>query len=92
MRSPVLPGITRAAVLSIAEESGVEVRRERIEIGAILDADEIFLTNSSWHVLPVVQVEQRTIGSGRPGEVTRTLRAGLMERMDREARAARPSA
>jgi branched-subunit amino acid aminotransferase/4-amino-4-deoxychorismate lyase len=92
VRSPVLPGITRAAVLSIAEESGVEVRRERIEIGAILDADEIFLTNSSWHVLPVVQVEQRTIGSGQPGEVTRTLRAGLMERMDREARAARPSA
>jgi branched-subunit amino acid aminotransferase/4-amino-4-deoxychorismate lyase len=43
-------------------------------------------------VLPVVQVEQRTIGSGEPGEVTRTLRAGLMERMDREARAARPSA
>jgi branched-subunit amino acid aminotransferase/4-amino-4-deoxychorismate lyase len=88
----VLPGITRAAVLSIAEESGIEVRRERVEIGAILDADELFLTNSSWHVLPVVQVEQRTIGSGEPGEVTRTLRAGLMERMDREARAARPSA
>ena len=84
VRSPVLPGITRGAIISLAEENGIEVRRERIEVGAILDADELFLTNSSWHVLPVVKVEQRAIGGGEPGEVTRTLRAALLERIDRE--------
>ena len=84
MRSPVLPGITRAAVLSLAEENGMAVRRERIEIDAVLGADEVFLTNSSWHVLPVVHVEQRTIGTGKPGEVASMLRAALMERIDRE--------
>ena len=87
VRSPVLPGITRGAILSLAEESGIEVRRERVEVGAVLDADELFLTNSSWHVLPVVAVEQRTIGKGEPGEVTRTLRAALLERIDRETQA-----
>ena len=84
MRSPVLPGITRAAVLSLAEESGIATRRERVEIEAVLAADEVFLTNSSWHVLPVVRVEQRTIGAGTPGDVTSTLRAALVERIDRE--------
>jgi len=89
VRSPVLPGITRAAVIALAEESGIEVRRERIEVGAILDSDELFLTNSSWHVLPVTAVEQRTIGTGEPGEVTRTLRAALLERIDRETQRSR---
>ena len=84
MRSPVLPGITRAAVLSLAEEGGIAIRRERVEIEAVLSADEVFLTNSSWHVLPVVRVEQRTIGTGKPGDVTSTLRAALVERIDRE--------
>jgi branched-subunit amino acid aminotransferase/4-amino-4-deoxychorismate lyase len=89
LRSPVLPGITRAAVIVLAEESGLTVRRERIEIEAVLQADEVFLTNSSWHVLPVVSLEQRTIGKGTPGEVTRTLRAALLERIDRETVKAR---
>ena len=40
------------------------VRRERIEVDALLDADEVFLTNSSWHVLPVVRLEQRMAIAG----------------------------
>jgi D-alanine transaminase len=60
----------------------VDVRR--LEVDDVLGADEVFLTNSSWHVLPVVRVEQRTIGAGAPGESTRTLRAALLERIDRE--------
>ena len=84
IRSPVLPGITRAAIVSLAEENGMAVRRERIEIDAVLAADEVFLTNSSWHLLPVVHLEQRTIGTGKRGEVAAMLRAALMERIDRE--------
>jgi branched-subunit amino acid aminotransferase/4-amino-4-deoxychorismate lyase len=84
VRSPVLPGITRAAVISLAEESGMKVDVRRLEVDDVLGADEVFLTNSSWHVLPVVRVEQRTIGAGAPGESTRTLRAALLERIDRE--------
>lgn len=88
MRSPVLPGITRAAVLALADDLGIEASRERIEVQALLGADEVFLTNSSWHVLPVVRVEQRTIGAGAPGPVTARLRAALLECIDRECREA----
>jgi branched-chain amino acid aminotransferase len=88
IRSPVLPGVTRAAVIALAEASGMRVERCRLDVDAVLGADEAFLTNSSWQVLPVVRVEQRAVGAGVPGEATRTLRAALLERIDRETGAA----
>jgi branched-chain amino acid aminotransferase len=88
LRSPVLPGITRAAVAALADDAGIEVHRGRIEVQALLGADEVFLTNSSWHVLPVVRVEQRTIGTGTPGPVTARLRAALLACIDAECREA----
>ncbi|MCW5775439.1 MAG: aminotransferase class IV family protein [Phycisphaeraceae bacterium] len=77
--SPVLPGITRAALLDMAAELGIQAQRRMITIDDLLGAEEIFLTNSSWGVLPVVAVERETIGAGSPGPVTRRLRE-LVER------------
>jgi branched-chain amino acid aminotransferase len=77
-RSPVLPGITRAAVLEIAQRLGYAVDRTRLDIGALLAADEVFLTNSSWHVLPVVRVEKSVIANGKPGPVTAAVRDALL--------------
>ncbi|CAG1772875.1 partial Branched-chain-amino-acid aminotransferase, partial [uncultured bacterium] len=73
--SPVLPGVTRKIVTRLAGEIGIEVRRRMITIHEILGADEVFLTNSSWGVLPVTRVESQAIGSGEVGEVTRRVRA-----------------
>ncbi|GAB4386660.1 MAG: branched-chain-amino-acid transaminase [Phycisphaerales bacterium] len=75
--SPVLPGITRQAIIDIAQQKGIGTTRRMMTIDDLLDADELFLTNSSWGVLPVVRIEAETIGSGRPGEITRALRSGL---------------
>lgn len=72
--SPVLPGVTRKVVTRLAAETGIEVRRRMITIHEILSADEVFLTNSSWGVLPVTRVESQAIGSGEVGEVTRRVR------------------
>ena len=72
--SPVLPGVTRRIVTRLAGEVGIEVRRRMITIHEILSADEVFLTNSSWGVLPVTRVESQSIGSGEVGEVTRRIR------------------
>jgi branched-subunit amino acid aminotransferase/4-amino-4-deoxychorismate lyase len=72
--SPVLPGVTRKVVTRLAGEIGIEVRRRMITIHEILDADEVFLTNSSWGVLPVTRVESQAIGRGEVGEVTRQVR------------------
>lgn len=72
--SPVLPGITRARVLAEAKKMGLTIERRMMGIGDVLDADEVFLTNSSWGVLPVTAVEAEPVGSGDVGEVCRSLR------------------
>ena len=74
MPSPVLPGITRDAVLEFADELGIRSERRMMTIADVLDADEVFLTNASWGVLPVVGVEAKAIGDGKPGPTTRGLR------------------
>ncbi|MFZ9880198.1 MAG: aminotransferase class IV [Phycisphaerales bacterium] len=73
-RSPVLPGCTRAAVAMWAEGAGIEVERARLGIDDVLAADEIFLTNSSWGVMPVVRVERHQVGDGAPGPIARRMR------------------
>lgn len=79
MPSPVLPGITRAFVMGAAIDRGLEIDRRMLTIDDLLGADEVFLTNSSWGVLPVVRVEREAIGDGVVGEVTRRLRDAWVE-------------
>ena len=74
--SPVLPGITRSWVLA---ESGLACVRRMLTIDDVLDADEVFLTNSSWGVLPVVRVEKEAVGGGSPGSVARELRRSWLD-------------
>lgn len=95
---PVLPGITRQAVISLAEAAGMTVVYEMPTIDDIVAADECFLTNSSWHILPVASLavavkpdeeaephlEQRPIGDGGVGSQTADLRAALLELIERE--------
>ncbi|MEX0884921.1 MAG: aminotransferase class IV [Phycisphaeraceae bacterium] len=82
--APVLPGITRAAVCEIAKARDILVRKRMLSVEDLLDADEVFLTNSSWQILPVTMVEKSTIADGQVGPVTRTLREALLEAIERE--------
>jgi len=77
--SPVLPGVTRMRVIEHAKEMGIKTTKRMMTIDDLLDADEVFLTNSSWGVLPVVKVEAETIGEGVPGEVTKKLRDQMLK-------------
>ena len=79
--SAVLPGVTRQAVLDIAHAQGIESRLERIDVNRLLEADEIFLTNSIMQVMPVCRIERKAIGDDRPGPVTKM----LSEALQREA-------
>ncbi|MCH2148991.1 MAG: aminotransferase class IV [Phycisphaerales bacterium] len=95
--SPVLPGITRQAVLELAK--GRRIERRVISIDELLGADEVFLTNSSWHVLPVtslllkakasedddtITLQQHQIGDGGVGSVTSDLRTALLALIEQE--------
>ena len=80
----VLPGTTRAAVLELAGDMDIEIHRCTLDIDRLLAADEVFLTNSSWGVLPVVSVENKQIGDGAVGEMTSRLREGWLAMVERE--------
>jgi branched-chain amino acid aminotransferase len=68
-----LAGITRAAVLEIARAQGREAREAPLALHDVYNADECFLTGTAAEIAPVVTVDGRTIGGGRPGPVTRTV-------------------
>lgn len=65
-----LTGITRMATLEIAEELGVKVREVNVSRYDVWVADEVFLTGTAAEVVPVVEVDARTIGDGTPGPLT----------------------
>ncbi len=71
--SAVLPGITRQWAMHTAAGRGMLTQRRPLTINDLLAADEVFLTNSSWGVLPVVRIEAHTVGTGLPGPITRQL-------------------
>lgn len=90
--TPVLPGVTRATVLELAAKLCIEARDDRdLFIDDLLDADEAFLTASTMGIVPVSRVEGSDIGSGEPGPVTRRLREGLEETIERETGGQTPS-
>lgn len=73
----LLPGITREYVLEIASELGIPAGEGRLTPADLDSADEAFLTGSTRDIVPIVRVDDRTIGSGQPGEITRRLLAGF---------------
>jgi branched-subunit amino acid aminotransferase/4-amino-4-deoxychorismate lyase len=71
--SPVLPGVTRSWAIDQLSLKGTAIERRMLTIDDVLGADELFLTNSSWGVLPVVQLEAKPIGDRKPGAVASSL-------------------
>lgn len=71
----VLLGITRRSVLELAERERLPTRVTRFGPDVLREADEIFLTSTAGGVVPVVTLDGRAIGTGRPGPLTERLRA-----------------
>jgi branched-chain amino acid aminotransferase len=68
-----LYGITRGVVMEIADESGLQVSEPNLTRYDLFNADECFLTGTGAEVVPVVKIDGRVIGSGKPGPITRKL-------------------
>lgn len=71
--SSVLPGITRATIIEIAGNAGMPAECCAIDVSALLDADEVFITNSIMQVMPVCRIERKGIGNEKPGPLTTQL-------------------
>jgi branched-chain amino acid aminotransferase len=72
----LLPGITREFLFEVGRDAGIPVREAVLRDEDLLGADESFLTSTTREVVPIVQVDDRQIGSGRPGAIARALLEG----------------
>jgi branched-chain amino acid aminotransferase len=74
VHSGILEGITRAAVIELAQTSGYSVHERVMDRQDVYLADECFLTGTAAELIPVVECDGRAIGDGLPGKITRELR------------------
>ncbi len=77
LTSGLLPGITREFLFDVGKEIGVDVREVVLRDDDLFSADEAFLTSTTREAVPIVTVDERAIGDGRPGPITHALLSGF---------------
>jgi len=67
---PILTGVTRGVVLELAEKLGIAATEGTLTLHDVYTADECFLTGTGAELIPVISLDGRVIGDGKPGPVT----------------------
>jgi branched-chain amino acid aminotransferase len=80
----ILNGVTRRFVIKCALELGIKVQEIPLTRHEFFNADEAFLCNTSWEVLPVRELDGRTIGTGKPGPITLKLHRFFKRRVQQD--------
>lgn len=75
----ILNGVTRLGVLQVAREAGFTLVERPFSVAEAKGAREAFLTSTTNFVVPIVQIDEATVGEGRPGEFVRRLRTAYAE-------------
>ncbi len=78
----ILDGITRRAILQCAIEERIPYREIRFTPEYLLNADEAFVSSSLKEVLPLLKVDGKKIGNGKPGKITRALAQALSQKIE----------
>ena len=79
-----LHGITRGTIIELGRELGLEVKEERLPLFEFYRADEVFVTGTVCELVPIIEIDGHTIGSGEPGPVWRKLLDAYRTRVVRE--------
>lgn len=69
----VLRGITRQAVINLAQKNNIKTKEEMMKPEALYTAEECFLTGTAAEIIPVNKIDKETIGNGKPGKITKLL-------------------
>ena len=64
----ILPGVTRKVILELIQDTSFEYEETKITVESFLSAEEIWVTNSTKGVIPIIELDGKKIGSGLPGE------------------------
>ena len=70
----ILYGITRETVFDVAKLENIEVTEAKLAPSQVYNADEVFMSSSAGGLIPVIEVDMRRIGDGKPGPITQRLR------------------
>jgi branched-chain amino acid aminotransferase len=73
LSSSLLPGVTRASVMTLAKDAGYEVKEQYLPREMVYVADELFFTGTAAEVTPIRSVDKMKVGSGKPGPITMKL-------------------
>jgi branched-chain amino acid aminotransferase len=73
LSGPILAGITRDSILRIAKDLGIPAKEEKFTRDSMYLADELFMTGTAAEVTPVREVDNRRIGKGEPGPITKRI-------------------
>jgi D-alanine transaminase len=73
----ILPGVTRGAALEAAAALGYSIEERPLQIEELLSAEEVFLASTTLWTYPLVEIEGRRIGDGRPGPIAARIREAL---------------
>ncbi|WP_026485586.1 branched-chain-amino-acid transaminase [Caldanaerobius polysaccharolyticus] len=79
-----LGGITRKTVIEIAEQQGIKVEEREFTLYNLYNADECFLTGTAAEAIPVVEIDGRVIGDGKPGPITKQILKAFAEIVDKK--------
>jgi len=75
----ILEGITRETIIQVAADRGMRILEERFTRDELYIADEAFFSGTAAEITPIREIDNRTIGTGRPGPVTKQLQAAFFD-------------
>jgi D-alanine transaminase len=82
----ILPGVTRAAALEAAASLGLPIEERPLAVEELFSAEEVFLASTTLWTYPLIEVDGRPVGGGRPGSIA----ARIREVLQSEFRGSRP--
>jgi branched-chain amino acid aminotransferase group I len=85
-QSGALPGITREAVLELAQSLRIKAEEREVNAEEIAQANEVFRTSSILEIMPITSLGEKPIGSGKPGPITQRLIVAYRELVHKETR------
>lgn len=83
LSNDILAGITRDVIIALAGELGISLEERAFTVDDACSSDECFMTSATSFVLPIVQIDGRTVGTGQPGPVALRLREAYLDRARR---------
>lgn len=87
LSNSILPSIRRKVLMELTKTHGIKVEERLFSIEEALNADEAFMASATIFILPIVEIDGKMIGDGKPGPMTQKLRAFYVETALQEANA-----